>query len=203
MSIFLEIQKFRASISSCPKSSISLTLRKEEFSLGPKDNFLKIGSGLTAGLNVELTIESSGGGNDLPNGEDTFSYIGTSNNIWIEADLPAGRAYFKIQYDIILLGTFLSFKIRNSLVYNTEINDAFQYYSDETENIYNESSGVITSLNYGTSYPTSASEELSIIDVSEGFGEYVDLLLTVNDLDIRGYNGDFLKIGPGKLKISN
>lgn len=62
---------------------------------------------------------------------------------------------------------------------------------------FNESSGVVTSPDYGSSYPTKP--DTSLIDVSAGSGENVDLLLTINELDIKGINGDYLKIGQGNV----
>ena len=55
----------------------------------------------------------------------------------------------------------------------------------------------MTSPGYGTSYPIEATEDVHVIDVTAVAGEYVDLLLTVNVLDIKGLYGDYIKIGPG------
>ena len=36
-----------------------------------------------------------------------------------------------------------------------------------------------------------------LFDVEKALGEHVDLNLTINVFDIKGVNGDFVKIGPG------
>jgi hypothetical protein len=55
----------------------------------------------------------------------------------------------------------------------------------------------MTSPGYGISYPSQTTEDIHVIDVTDVAGEYVDLLLTVNVLDIAGINGDYIKLGPG------
>lgn len=59
---------------------------------------------------------------------------------------------------------------------------------------YNETSGIMTSPD---PYPSEAKEEIHLIDVSAEAGEYMDLLLTVNYVDLKGLNGDYIKLGPG------
>ncbi|XP_046652355.1 uncharacterized protein LOC124343181 isoform X2 [Daphnia pulicaria] len=165
--------KYRLTISSCENSQITLILTDEDFFLGPDANTFSVGNGLVIGANnipPELS-GSSDGGNELPNGDPTYEYESASNELWMEANLLAYRSNFKIQYNI----TVLTSNIHN----------------------YNETSGNMTSPGYGISYPSQTTEDIHVIDVTDVAGEYVDLLLTVNVLDIAGINGDYIKLGPG------
>lgn len=91
-------------ISSCPKSFVTLTLTDETFSLGTENNYFSVGTGLEVGSNsIPPILRGKNGDNELPNAVSSYSYSSSSSSLWFEANLPEGRAFFQIRYDIILL----------------------------------------------------------------------------------------------------
>lgn len=84
-------------ITSCPESTVLLTLTDKEFDLGAVGNTFTVGNGGTLGANILSPVLTGNDGlNEFPNNDDTLKYGGKANSIWFTANLPGGSSAFKI-----------------------------------------------------------------------------------------------------------
>lgn len=86
-------------ITSCGESTITLTLNKTAFLLGPIANTFTVGDGEVVDLNIidprlNTTIWNLG------ITEDSLNYSSSGSSVWMEADVSLGNFWFFITYSV-------------------------------------------------------------------------------------------------------
>lgn len=173
-------RQYAVRITSCPDSTIDLTLTDENFPVERQRDaplpFI-VGNGNVIGS--ESISPSPGNHSNEPNRLITYNLSSSNNQVWLVANLSE---------------TFPSFSMSYS-VNKPALNAVCQ------EHVYKGTSGTITSPGYPNAYPTKEGEDCHFIDV--GTNVDYDLVFTVDVVDIAGVNGDYIQIGKGLDKLSD
>lgn len=187
--------QYKLKIVSCDDTKIKLNINAANFDLGFGLNTFSVGDGINFGDNQILPeLKSDYDGNSLPDNKPIQEYASTGNELWIIANLPDGNCKFVVNYVVIVPGKLL---FKNLIL--TETDDKICLARDV---IYlNETKGFFYSPDFnGTNYPSEL-EQQYLIDVSGESGDYVDLLFTVEEFDLNGARGDYVKLSQGDLHL--
>ncbi len=91
--------QYQLIIKSCVETTITLTLNRTAFLLGPVTNTFTVGDGDVVGENV-IEPRLDAGIWNLNVTEYTLDYISSGNSIWMEVDVSYGNFWFYITYTI-------------------------------------------------------------------------------------------------------